>query len=94
LVNDWVASKLLPVYQDPPPNSIPPNGNIEPVVPGEKLDVAHLVWEVELSLNFQEQPLDDVGKFVYLPVPSCHDSEIGYTSINCLQFLISHHYQY
>ena len=38
-----------------------------------KLLVVHSVFVIELSWYFQEAPFDDVGKLLYLPVPSCHD---------------------
>ena len=45
----------------------------EPVVAEAKLLVVHSVLVIELSLYFQVTPLELVGKFKYLPVPSFHD---------------------
>jgi hypothetical protein len=53
------------------------------VDPTPKLEVNHLVLEESLSLYNQDDPLDERGRFEYLPVPSSHDFDIGNTSIDC-----------
>jgi len=45
-----------------------------------KLLVVHLVLVVSLSLNVQLTPLEPVGKFENLPVPSSHDCDTANTS--------------
>ena len=67
------------MYQVPPPCSNTEE-LIDPVpytpVPNQLTSVplpVQDVWVVELSLKAQEVPLELVGKFKYLPVPSVHD---------------------
>ena len=80
--------KLLPVYHSPPPW-----GKllvIEPVTPGLKTVVGQ-VSPLDPFVYTHEQPLEEVGKFEYLPIPSSHDLDIGKTSIDWLlpKFLCS-----
>ena len=53
--------------------------------------MGHLFFEVELSLYNHEQPLEEIGKLEYLPVPSSHDWEIANTSTSwvCDKFVCS-----
>ena len=81
--NCSVALNPLPVYQVPPPPSIPTEVSIDPVVPAwnDNEEVIHSVFVVSLSLYFHVTPLDAVGRFEYLPAPSCQDWETANVSI-------------
>ena len=57
---------------------------MDPDVPNVKFSVVHFVLFCVLSLYTHEHPLDEEGKFEYLPVPSFHDWDIGNTSIDWL----------
>jgi len=84
-VKFWEILNPLPVYHSPPPAVIK-GDEIDPVEPSEKLEVSQVVFVVILSLYFHELPLDDVGIFEYLPVPSFHDCYITTTFIAFSQY--------
>ena len=87
--NDWLTINLVLgntgnfSYQVPPPSEIIVL-DIDPVELVANSDVVQFVVRIELSLYNQVQPLEEVGKFENLPVPSSHDSETGKTSITWL----------